>query len=60
MGYSTQGLGVNYSWKNLKSHGTVPLNFILHVQIEQQNWKPQILSVVPIQMKATFHDCEST
>ncbi len=45
---------------NWKSHGTVPLNFTSHVQIEQQNWKPQILSVIPIQLKAIFHDCEST
>ncbi len=40
---------------NRKSYGTVPLNFILHVQIEQQNWKPQILSVIPIQLKATVY-----
>ncbi len=57
-----RGLGETIHEKtwNQKSHGTVPLNFILHVQIEQQNWKPQILSVIPIQLKAILHDCEST
>ncbi len=52
-----KGLGETISEKtwNQNSHGTVPLNFILHVQIEQQNWKPQILSVIPIQLKATVY-----
>ncbi len=53
-----RGLGDTDSWKNWnrKSCGTVPLKFLLNVQ----NWKPQILTGIPIQLEAIFHDCEST
>ncbi len=53
-----RGLGDTDWWKNWnrKYCGTVPLKFLLN----EQNWKPQLLTGIPIQLEAIFHDCEST
>ena len=53
----TQGLEGNWFMKKTwsqKSHGTVPLNFLLHVQ-NCTKWKPQIHSVIPCQLETIFH-----
>ncbi len=51
--WDTQGRGRSWYMKkiwNQKSHGTVPLNFLLHVQ-NCTYWKLQILAVMPCQWK---------
>ncbi len=53
----TQGLGRNWFIKKTwswKSHGTVPLNFLLQVQ-NCTNWKLQIHAVIPCQLETIFH-----
>jgi hypothetical protein len=42
------------SWSR-KSRGTVPLNFLLHVQ-NCTKWKPLIHTVIPCQLKTISHD----
>ena len=61
--WDTQGRGGSWFMKkilNRKSHGTVPLNFLLLLQ-NFTYWKLQILAVMPCQLKLhIFHDYEST
>ncbi len=45
---------------NWKTRGTVPLNFLFHVQNWTAKLKALILAVIPVQLEAIFHDCEST